>query len=148
MTLQLHRDCATACHVARRSMLVKADRTVPTICNVPQTSRCYTWSAHGLPCQYLQGSLFSLRLHLNIRHTTDIMDPRTAASQLPLHLTSLAILSPSNAPLYVRSYTGPDDELRHYHLAHSAVDVIEERSTFALHILTPTTASSRSAARE
>lgn len=47
---------------------------------------------------------------------------------VPLHLTSLAILAPSNAPLYVHSFTGKDDEMRAYHLAHAAVDVIEERS--------------------
>lgn len=47
---------------------------------------------------------------------------------VPLHLTALAILSPSNAPLFVHSFTGKQDELRHYHLAHAAVDVIEERS--------------------
>ncbi|RSH86606.1 uncharacterized protein EHS24_004876 [Apiotrichum porosum] len=46
---------------------------------------------------------------------------------VPLHLTSLAILAPSNAPLYVHAFTGKDDELRAYHLAHAAVDVIEER---------------------
>ncbi|KAL1411274.1 hypothetical protein Q8F55_002225 [Vanrija albida] len=46
---------------------------------------------------------------------------------VPLHLTSLAILAPSNAPLYVHSFTGRDDEMRAYHLAHAAVDVIEER---------------------
>ncbi|WOO80868.1 Trafficking protein particle complex subunit 2-like protein [Vanrija pseudolonga] len=46
---------------------------------------------------------------------------------VPLHLTSLAILAPSNAPLYVHSFTGKDDEMRAYHLAHAAVDVIEER---------------------
>ncbi|WWC61223.1 uncharacterized protein I303_103803 [Kwoniella dejecticola CBS 10117] len=45
----------------------------------------------------------------------------------PLHLTSLTILSPTNSPLYVHSFTGPEDELRHYHLSHAAVDVIEER---------------------
>ncbi|KAI9638602.1 Sedlin, N-terminal conserved region-domain-containing protein [Dioszegia hungarica] len=59
------------------------------------------------------------------------MDPRTSAPQIPLHLTALAILSPANAPLYVRSFTGEQDELRHYHLAHAAVDVIEERIVMA-----------------
>lgn len=53
---------------------------------------------------------------------------RASIPQVPLHLTALAILSPGNAPLYVRSFTGKEDELRHYHLAHAAVDVIEERS--------------------
>lgn len=47
---------------------------------------------------------------------------------VPLHLTALAILSPNNSPLFVHSFTGKQDELRHYHLAHAAVDVIEERS--------------------
>ncbi|KAL7422196.1 hypothetical protein Q5752_002842 [Cryptotrichosporon argae] len=52
---------------------------------------------------------------------------RAALPLVPLQLTSLAILSLSNAPLFVRSFTGKADELRHYHLAHAAVDVIEER---------------------
>ncbi|EJT50932.1 hypothetical protein A1Q1_07905 [Trichosporon asahii var. asahii CBS 2479] len=46
---------------------------------------------------------------------------------VPLHLTSVAILGPDNAPLYVHAFTGPEDEMRAYHLAHAAVDVIEER---------------------
>ena len=56
------------------------------------------------------------------------MDPRTPAPLVPLHLTSFAILSPQNTPLYVHSFTGKQDELRHYHLSHAALDVIEERS--------------------
>ncbi|WWD15808.1 hypothetical protein CI109_100232 [Kwoniella shandongensis] len=55
------------------------------------------------------------------------MDPRSSLPLVPLHLTSFTILSPSNAPLYVHSFTGEADELRHYHLSHAAVDVIEER---------------------
>ena len=56
------------------------------------------------------------------------MDTRTALPLVPLHLTSLALISPTNGPLFVRSFTGKADELRHYHLAHAALDVIEERS--------------------
>ncbi|BEJ16085.1 hypothetical protein CspHIS471_0506900 [Cutaneotrichosporon sp. HIS471] len=55
------------------------------------------------------------------------MSASGSTQAVPLHLTSLAILSPNNAPLYVHSFTGEDDELRAYHLAHGAVDVIEER---------------------
>ncbi|CAD6580415.1 MAG: hypothetical protein TREMPRED_002741 [Tremellales sp. Tagirdzhanova-0007] len=55
------------------------------------------------------------------------MDSRTTIQSLPLHLTSLAIISPTNGPLFVHSFTGKSDELRHYHLAHAAIDVIEER---------------------
>jgi hypothetical protein len=56
------------------------------------------------------------------------MSAAGSTQAVPLHLTSLAILAPNNAPLYVHSVTGKDDELRAYHLAHGAVDVIEERS--------------------
>ncbi|ORX39767.1 Sedlin, N-terminal conserved region-domain-containing protein [Kockovaella imperatae] len=55
------------------------------------------------------------------------MDTRASLPLVPLHLTSLAILTPTNAPLYVHSFTGREDELRHYHLAHAAIDVMEER---------------------
>ncbi|KAK1924762.1 Sedlin, N-terminal conserved region-domain-containing protein [Papiliotrema laurentii] len=55
------------------------------------------------------------------------MEARTPIPLVPLHLTSLTILSPTNTPLYVHSFTGPQDELRHYHLSHAAIDVIEER---------------------
>ncbi|WVQ71547.1 hypothetical protein IAR50_001086 [Cryptococcus sp. DSM 104548] len=55
------------------------------------------------------------------------MDPRSSIPQVSLHLTSLTILSPNNAPLYVHSFTGEQDQLSHYHLGHAAVDVIEER---------------------
>ena len=57
-----------------------------------------------------------------------IMDPRAPVPSVTLHLTSLAILSPTNSPLLVHSFTGKQDELRHYHLAHAALDVVEERS--------------------
>jgi len=60
---------------------------------------------------------------------------RNTIPLVPLHLTSLAILAPSNSPLFIHSFTGKSDELRHYHLAHAAVDVIEERSeSRCLHI--------------
>lgn len=61
------------------------------------------------------------------------MDPRASLPPIPLHLTSLAILSPANAPIYVHSFTSKSDELRHYHLSHAAVDVIEERSESVAH---------------
>ena len=56
------------------------------------------------------------------------MDARSGVPLVPLQLTSLAILSPVNSPIYVHSFTGKTDELRHYHLAHAALDVVEERS--------------------
>ncbi|OWZ35388.1 hypothetical protein C347_01125 [Cryptococcus neoformans AD2-60a] len=61
------------------------------------------------------------------------MDPRSSVPQVPLHLTSICILSPSNTPLYVHSFTSEQDELRHYHLNHAAVDVLEERRACTEH---------------
>ena len=58
------------------------------------------------------------------------MDPRNTVPLVPLHLTSLAILTSENKPLFVHSFTSKSDELRHYHLSHAAVDVVEERSEF------------------
>jgi hypothetical protein len=55
-----------------------------------------------------------------------IMDP-SAVRTIPLHLAMFGIISPSNAPLYVHSYTGPQDELRYHHLAHASLDIFEER---------------------
>jgi hypothetical protein len=46
---------------------------------------------------------------------------------VPLHLATFAIVTPNNNPLYVHSYTGVQDELRYHHIAHSALDIIEER---------------------
>lgn len=60
------------------------------------------------------------------------MDQRGTVPLVPLHLTSLAILSPTNKPLFVHSFTSKSDELRHYHLSHAAVDVVEERSELIL----------------
>ncbi|KAG7575463.1 hypothetical protein FFLO_00282 [Filobasidium floriforme] len=48
---------------------------------------------------------------------------------VPLHLATFAIVTPNNNPLYVHSYTGVQDELRYHHIAHSALDIIEERES-------------------
>lgn len=50
-----------------------------------------------------------------------------ASRTVPLHLATFAIVTPHNSPLYVHSYTGVQDELRYHHIAHSALDIIEER---------------------
>lgn len=68
------------------------------------------------------------RVHVPLQPHSSAMDPRAQVPLVPLHLTSLAILSPTNKPLFVHSFTAKSDELRHYHLSHAAVDVIEERS--------------------
>lgn len=46
---------------------------------------------------------------------------------IPLHLVTFAILSPLNTPLYIHSYTGKQDEFRYVQIAHSALDMIEEK---------------------
>lgn len=52
---------------------------------------------------------------------------KPAGRPIPLHLVTFAILSPSNTPLYIHSYTGKQDELRYVQIAHSALDVVEEK---------------------
>src|SRR4051812_42191714 len=55
-------------------------------------------------------------LQLHIRHLGILlllnMDHSTART-IPLHLAMFGIISPNNAPLYVHSYTGSQDELRY-----------------------------------
>lgn len=46
---------------------------------------------------------------------------------IPLHLVTFAILSPLNTPLYIHSYTGKEDEFRYVQIAHSALDMVEEK---------------------
>ena len=70
--------------------------------------------------------VFRIRHSVNPQYSPYISMDR--APVVPLHITALAILSPNNSPLFVHSFTGKADELRHYHLAHAAIDVIEERS--------------------
>lgn len=62
-------------------------------------------------------------LALSIEYTYIHIMSRT----VPLHLVTFAIIAPDNSPIYVHSYTGPQDELRYNQLAHSALDVVEER---------------------
>lgn len=50
-----------------------------------------------------------------------------AARPVPLQLVTFAILSPLNTPLYIHSYTGKQDEFRYVQIAHSALDIIEEK---------------------
>lgn len=50
-----------------------------------------------------------------------------AARPVPLQLVTFAILSPLNTPLYTHSYTGKQDEFRYIQIAHSALDIIEEK---------------------
>ncbi|KAJ9096773.1 hypothetical protein QFC21_005043 [Naganishia friedmannii] len=56
---------------------------------------------------------------------------KSAGRPIPLHLVTFAILSPSNTPLYIHSYTGKQDELRYVQLAHSALDIVEEKESMS-----------------
>lgn len=55
---------------------------------------------------------------------------KSAGRPIPLQLVTFAILSPSNTPLYIHSYTGKQDELRYVQIAHSALDIVEEKGKF------------------
>ncbi|KAH9964224.1 Sedlin [Russula dissimulans] len=50
--------------------------------------------------------------------------------QLNLGLAALAFISPQNHPILVRALSGsPDDQLKYHYIAHTSLDVIEERIT-------------------
>jgi len=49
--------------------------------------------------------------------------------QLNLGLAAVAFISPQNHPILVRALSGsPDDLLKYHYIAHTSLDVIEERS--------------------
>ena len=48
-----------------------------------------------------------------------------------LRLNSVAFVSPQNFPILIRTFTqSPQDYLKYHYIAHTSLDVIEERSTF------------------
>lgn len=44
-----------------------------------------------------------------------------------LRINAVAFISASNAPILVRTFVGDGDELKYHYLAHTSLDVIEER---------------------
>ena len=49
--------------------------------------------------------------------------------QLNLGLAAVAFISPQNHPILVRALSGsPDDHLKYHYIAHTSLDVIDERS--------------------
>jgi hypothetical protein len=49
--------------------------------------------------------------------------------QLNLNLAAVAFISPQNHPILVRALSGsPEDLLKYHYIAHTSLDVIDERS--------------------
>jgi trafficking protein particle complex subunit 2 len=50
-------------------------------------------------------------------------------SQLNLNLAAVAFISSQNHPILVRAFSGsPEDLLKYHYIAHTSLDVIDERS--------------------
>ena len=50
-----------------------------------------------------------------------------------LRLNAVAFVSPQNHPILIRTFSQPrQDELKYHYIAHTSLDVIEERSTCAV----------------
>ena len=55
-----------------------------------------------------------------------------------LRLNAVAFVSPQNHPILIRTFSQPrQDELKYHYIAHTSLDVIEERSTRKSHSLCP-----------
>jgi trafficking protein particle complex subunit 2 len=44
-----------------------------------------------------------------------------------MHLNAVAFISPQNHPILIRTFVKPQDELKYHYIAHTSLDVIEER---------------------
>ena len=47
-----------------------------------------------------------------------------------LKINAVAFVSAQNFPILVRSFIGDNDDLKYHYLAHTSLDVIEERSAY------------------
>jgi hypothetical protein len=46
-----------------------------------------------------------------------------------LQLNAVAFISPQNHPIFIRTFNNERDELKYHYIAHTSLDVIEERGT-------------------
>ncbi len=53
-----------------------------------------------------------------------------------LKINAVAFVSPQNHPILIRAFSNQDDHTFKYHyIAHTSLDVVEERGSFLLHLL-------------
>ncbi|RPD67331.1 trafficking protein particle complex 2 [Lentinus tigrinus ALCF2SS1-7] len=50
----------------------------------------------------------------------------------PLKLNAVAFVSPQNHPILIRTFVQGQDELKYHYIAHTSLDVIDERITAAM----------------
>ena len=46
-----------------------------------------------------------------------------------MQLNAVAFISPQNHPIFIRAFIDGQDELKYHYIAHTSLDVIEERGT-------------------
>lgn len=85
------------------------------------------------PCYGKQGDIrtrtdnfISLRTSLLTNHTYLAASLAVQMPQ-PLRLNAVALISPQNHPILIRTFQ-KGDELKYHYVAHTSLDVIEERS--------------------
>jgi len=63
--------------------------------------------------------------------------PNTATTMpLNLKINAVAFVSPQNHPILIRAFSNQDDHIKYHYIAHTSLDVVEERGLlFLLHLL-------------
>lgn len=54
------------------------------------------------------------------------------ATMPPLRLNAVAFVSPQNHPILIRTFAQGQDDLKYHYIAHTSLDVIDERSASLL----------------
>lgn len=68
---------------------------------------------------------------------TNVATQRRIMSVKSLEIRAMAFISSQNHPMLVRTFKGrEEDELKFHYVAHTALDVIEERRGYQLYFLT------------
>ncbi len=121
------------------------DGTTPAAVNstrfraLPSLSRRPTSHAHPVRCfcvlvRHACVPIVIIAIECAVPHLA-LADPTTRAlhcsplsTMPPLRLNAVAFVSPQNHPILIRSFAQGQDELKYHYIAHTSLDVIDERS--------------------
>lgn len=63
-------------------------------------------------------------------------DQMSNSMPLNLKINAVAFISPQNHPILIRAFSNQDDHFKYHYIAHTSLDVVEERGLlFLLHLL-------------
>ena len=69
------------------------------------------------------------------RLSANVATKRRIMSAKSLEIRAMAFISSQNHPMLVRTFKGREDELKFHYVAHTALDVMEERRRYQLSFL-------------